>query len=373
MVPSTFFIGFFQLTFGHSGICFMDTASAGFLADGAWMGLGVALLAILGLAAWGLWGARSLVQREFLAYFYSPIAYAVLVVFLACQGFIFSGTLELLNASGPRGVEWPLQYGLSSPVFWLVFLAIPPLLTMRSFAEERASGTLEVLMTAPVRDWQIVLAKFAAALAFYLVLWLPTLLYLPALLGIEVTQLHWVSQKGSMLALAGGSALFLALVAFILGWFLRLDTAWLVVLGSVLGLTGLLAGQALAWHESEHLIEATFQLDPSPVVSTAAGVILAGAMFISLGLFVSSLVRDQLVAAQVALALGLVFVAGSYAGSAAEGGLGYRLAYFLSVPLHFERAFTRGVVDVGALALYASVAFFSLYLTVRSLESRRWA
>ncbi len=67
--------------------------------------------------------------------------------------------------------------------FWLVFLFIPPLLTMRLFAEERSSGTLEMLMTAPLRDWQVVLCKYIACLAFYVVLWLPTLIYLPALLG----------------------------------------------------------------------------------------------------------------------------------------------------------------------------------------------
>lgn len=343
------------------------------LASLAWLSLGIALLVVTVLAVWGVWGARSLVRREFMSFFYSPIAYAVLVVFLGCQGFIFSGTLELLNATGPRGVEWPLQHGLSSPIFWLVFLAIPPLLTMRSFAEERASGTLEMLMTSPVRDWQIVLAKFTAALGFYLILWLPTLFYLPALLGIQVLQVHWVNQLGSILALLGGLLLLGGFLVGLVGRWQGEDFGLASVSASAVGLLALLGGQFMAWHETEHLIEATFQLDPAPVASTAVGLVLAGAMFLALGLFVSSLVRDQLVAAQVALALGLIFVAGSYAGSVAEGGLGYRLAYFLSVPLHFERAFTRGVLDISALTLYASVAAFCLYLTVRSLESRRWA
>ena len=351
----------------------MTGTGSSMLADAAWLALGAAFLVVLGLAVWGVWGARSLVRREFMSFFYSPIAYAVLVVFLGCQGYIFSGTLDLLNASGPRGVEWPLQHGLSSPVFWLVFLAIPPLITMRSFAEERASGTLEMLMTSPVRDWQIVLAKFTAALAFYLVLWLPTLLYLPALLGMDIQQVHWVNQKGSILGVLGALLLVGGLGLGIAGRFTGNDWGLPGVAAAALGLISLLGGQFMAWHETEHLVEASFQLDPAPVVSTATGLVLAGAMFLALGLFVSSLVRDQLVAAQVALALGLVFVAGSYAGSAAEGGLGYRVAYFLSVPLHFERAFTRGVLDLGALAMYASVAVFCLYLTVRSLESRRWA
>ena len=94
-------------------------------------------------------------------------------------------TLGLLTASGPVGTESPMQTMFADERFWLVFLFIPPLLTMRLFAEERSSGTLEMLMTAPLRDWQVVLCKYLACLAFYTVLWLPTLLYLPALLGAQ--------------------------------------------------------------------------------------------------------------------------------------------------------------------------------------------
>jgi len=59
------------------------------LASLAWLSLGIAFLVVTVLAVWGVWGARSLVRREFMSFFYSPIAYAVLVVFLGCQGFIF--------------------------------------------------------------------------------------------------------------------------------------------------------------------------------------------------------------------------------------------------------------------------------------------
>jgi ABC-2 type transport system permease protein len=121
----------------------------------------------------------SLIRREFTAYFLSPIAYVVLAVFLLVTGHLFYLTLNLLTESGPRGVEFPMQTMLGDEKFWLVFLFIPPLLTMRLFAEERGSGTLEMLMTAPVRDWQVVLAKFTACFLFYLVMWLPTLVYWP--------------------------------------------------------------------------------------------------------------------------------------------------------------------------------------------------
>src|SRR5437773_1025524 len=123
----------------------------------------------------------SLIRREFSAYFYSPIAYVVLAVFLAVMGHLFYLTLEQLTETGPRGISYPMEIMVGNVAFWLVFLFIPPLLTMRLFAEERSSGTLEMLMTAPVRDWQVVFAKYAACFGFYSMMWLPTLLYLPIL------------------------------------------------------------------------------------------------------------------------------------------------------------------------------------------------
>ena len=125
----------------------------------------------------------SLIHREFSAYFLSPIAYVVLAVFLGVTGHLFYLTLVQLSAAGPKGVEFPMQLMLGDEKFWLVYLFIPPLLTMRLFAEERSNGTLEMLMTAPLHDWQVVLSKYVACFAFYVVLWLPTLVYLPLLLG----------------------------------------------------------------------------------------------------------------------------------------------------------------------------------------------
>src|SRR3954470_20469701 len=124
----------------------------------------------------------SLIRRELSAYFLSPIAYVVLVIFLAVTGYGFALSLYQLTATGPRGIAYPMQLVVNNIAFWLVYLIIPPLLTMRLFAEERATGTLEMLLTAPVRDWQIVLSKYVACYLFYVLLWLPTVLYLPVLL-----------------------------------------------------------------------------------------------------------------------------------------------------------------------------------------------
>src|SRR5207245_5322725 len=162
-------------------------------------------------------------RREFAAYFMSPIAYAVLTVFLGVTGFRFYLTVNRLTTTGPRGVEYPMQFLfsimppgsewssisellpelLSGLAFWLVFLLIPPLLTMRLFAEERSTGTLEMLMTAPLRDWQVVLSKYVACFAFYIILWAPTLVFLPALLNLGTPVWEPVWTVWSYLLLGG--------------------------------------------------------------------------------------------------------------------------------------------------------------------------
>ena len=247
----------------------------------------------------------SLIRREFSAYFYSPIAYVVLAVFLAVTGHLFYLTLEQLTETGPRGISYPMEIMVGNPAFWLVFLFIPPLLTMRLFAEERSSGTLEMLLTAPVRDWQVVIAKYIACFGFYALMWLPTLLYLPILTGWE-----WGTLKCS--------------------------------------------------------------IDPHPIVTTYLGLAMAGAMFLSIGLFVSSLVNSQMIAAIISLYIGLLFIAGFWLPEMDTSDLPYKLVFFFSVPLHFERHFSRGLIDTRHLVLYGSVALFGLFLTIRSLESRRW-
>ncbi len=117
----------------------------------------------------------TLLKREIRSYFYSPIAYIVLVFFLLVSGFDFYIQLSFMNG---RPVGYTVQEAFFNSVFfWFAFVLIFPLITMRLFAEEFKLGTIEPLMTAPVRDWQVVLSKFFGALFFYIVLWTPTLLY----------------------------------------------------------------------------------------------------------------------------------------------------------------------------------------------------
>jgi ABC-2 type transport system permease protein len=318
----------------------------------------------------GMFQARTLVRRELAAYFVSPIAYVVLVVFLAVTGHLFYMTLQLLTASGPVGTRWPMQSMFANERFWFVFLFIPPILTMRLFAEERSSGTLEMLMTSPLRDWQLVLSKYLACLAFYVVMWLPTLAYLPALLGAGTPtfDLHaWTPNSITLVAGLAGILAGLLLLWLRVGTVLRLVSLALLVGGTV----GAGFGGWRHYHDDPvHLLEWPTALDPAPVLATYLGIFLAGAMFLALGLWISSLVRDQLVAALISLALSLVFIVAGFWRPEPENPL-YSVVYFFSVPLHFDRTFTRGMIDTRPLVLYASVTLFCLFLTVKSLEARR--
>ena len=175
----------------------------------------------------------------------------------------------------------------------------------------------------------------------------------------------------SILLVAGLGAFLLGLLLLLprLGTFAR-------VVSVVLVLGGLVAAGIGGWNhytlDAEHLVEIPVRLDPFPVVCTYLGMILAGAMFLALGLLVSSLVRDQMVSALVALTLGLVFIVAGFWRPEEDGSTLYRLVYFFSVPLHFDQTFTRGQLDTRPLILYASTTLFCLFLTVRSLESKRW-
>lgn len=247
----------------------------------------------------------SLFRREFSSYFLSPVAYVALAVFLLVTGAQFARVMASLTESGPRGVEYPMQGLLGEERFWVVFLLIPPLLTMRLLAEERGTGTLEALLTAPIRDWQVVAGKYLGSLAFYVVLWLPTLVYVPVLVDFDWQTYHP-------------------------------------------------------------------RVDPWPVLTTYVGFLAVGAMFLAIGLYVSSLVKTQLVAALLAMAVGLVFLVAGFTQADPDASSTWSRVYdFVSVPKHFRRDFFRGVIDTRHLVLYASVTGFCLFLTALSLEQRR--
>jgi len=320
----------------------------------------------------------SLIRREFSAYFTGPSGYVAAFGFLILTGLLFNLALGLLTEKGPQGVEYPMQVmlgGADSPtlaqvagvLFWGLFPAITGMLTMRLLAEERGTGSIELLLTAPIRDWQVVFAKYIACFGFYLILWLPTLVYIPVLADLHAV---WrpVFTAFSVMMLVGIVLVMFGKVAF----FLK-ASGWFVYLPGFIGLALAIGGARMhETRDTEHLLTLTAGIDPAPILTSYLGVVLAGAMFLALGLFVSSLVKSQLVAWMVSLLLGLVFVLPALLRFVFDSGsVGYEAVYFLSVPEHFRRTFTRGQLDTRPLLLYVTVAMFCLFMTVRSIEARR--
>jgi ABC-2 type transport system permease protein len=115
----------------------------------------------------------TLMRRELAGFFLSPTGYIIIAAAVFMMGYSFVVLLvKLQQEPTPMPVT---EVFYSTQFFWLILLLTTPMITMRLFALEKFSGTFETLMTTPVSDLQVVLAKFAAALVFYAVMWLPLL------------------------------------------------------------------------------------------------------------------------------------------------------------------------------------------------------
>jgi len=128
----------------------------------------------------------SICQREIGAYFYSPMAYVVLFLFMLTNGILFA-YFCYGHASDPRQIPLVVERLFGMALIWM--LPLSPLLTMRLFSEEKRTGTIEMLMTAPVREREVVLGKFFAAQGFYMFIWL-SIMPLMAILAI-LGSLDW--------------------------------------------------------------------------------------------------------------------------------------------------------------------------------------
>jgi ABC-2 type transport system permease protein len=154
-------------------------------------------------------GVLAILRRELRAYFFSPLAYIILFFFLAVNGFIFAYIVGQLNNPAADGGP-PLGYFFRAS--WLMLLLLGPLLTMRLVSEELRSGSIEVLMTAPVTEGQVIAGKFLAALTFYLFLWVPTLAYGAMISAYE--KVDWGPIAAGYLGVLLIGSLFLAIGIF---------------------------------------------------------------------------------------------------------------------------------------------------------------
>lgn len=237
----------------------------------------------------------ALMRRELVAYFSSPLAYVVLTAFTFINGYVFSMIVSYLNdpRSAPMAA-FKLLFG-GTIFFWLLLLFVMPVITMRLLAEERRSGTLEVLLTAPVTEFQVVLGKFLGSFLFYLFLWAPTLVYVVLL--------------------------------------------------------------------SRHS-----RLDWGPVAAGYLGVVLLGAMFLSVGMLTSALVRNQIVAAVFAFALlVVVFSFGLVEGLVTDPVVKAVLSH-MNLWDHMDD-FSRGLVDTRRVVYQLSVTGLFLFLATKALEA----
>ncbi len=231
----------------------------------------------------------TIAQRELYAYFVSPIAYVVAAAYLVIGGYLFSLILFYSREATMRFTFGNLNF---------ILLLIAPMITMRLLAEERRSGTIELLLTSPVRDWEVVAGKFLASLTLFLAIVALTLVY--------------------------------PLVLFVFG-----------------------------------------SPDSGPIVAGYLSLLLAGASYLAVGLFTSSLSSNQIVAAVLGTVLLLVLWLADAAGSFAGGNLSSVLSY-ISLANH-SNDMMRGVIDTKDVVYYVSFIATFLFLTVRSLESRRWS
>jgi ABC-2 type transport system permease protein len=246
-------------------------------------------------------------QKELKSYFSSPIAYIVLGFWALLYGYFFIAILQFFVrqsmqmgqfSQGPQAmnVNQQLIRPLVQNVTILV-LFLMPMVTMRTYSEEKRSGTIELLLTSPVTDWQIILGKFLGAMMLY-----------GAMLG--VTLIH------------------LALL-FVYG-----RPEW------------------------------------KPIATAYLGLLLLGGCFISVGLFISSLTKNQIVAGMVTFAvfllLWIITWIGSFSGPTVD-----QLTQYLSIIDHLDD-FGKGVLDTTHLIYYLSFITFGLFLTAKSVDSERW-
>lgn len=278
----------------------------------------LALGALAGLAGFGLGCTQipPLTRREFNAYFFSPVAYVVAAVFLVLFGLFF-----YLGLTQPRDPE----ASIAGPIWFVTMYVLPvltPALTMRLLAEEKRSGTLEVLMTAPVKDWEVVLSKFFAALATFGMMLVPTL--------VHVAALYLVSERGPAAAPMVGHYVGLVLTASL---FLSLG-----LLGSSLS-----RDQIVAAIVGFGLTFGVFLLSLLEGFAQAGGWFEAGAAPASLMATLGAALKKV---AEVVIS---------------------SVSYFK----HMER-FSSGVIDTRSVFFFVSLTVFVLFLTIRVVESRKW-
>ena len=249
----------------------------------------------------------AIAHKELKSYFSGPIAYIAIGLWALLYGYFFIAILQYFVRQsmqmgqfgmGPQALNVNQQ--LIRPLLQnvtIMILFIMPMVTMRTYSEEKRSGTIELLLTSPLTDFEIVMGKFLGAMALYGIMLAVTLIHIGLL--------------------------------FIYG-----SPEW------------------------------------KPILTAYIGVLLLGGCFVSLGLFISSLTKNQIVAGMTTFAVFLLFWIITWIGSF-SGPTVDKLTQYLSIIDHLDD-FTKGVVDTSHLIYYLSFITFGLFLTVKSVDTERW-
>lgn len=247
-------------------------------------------------------------KRELRQYFVSPIAYLVAFAVLLLLGFSFNTDLDyrLSESLPPDGT-----IVLSNFAFLMVFFA--PLLTMRLFAEEMREGTLELIMTMPTRDVDLVVGKFLGAWAFYSVLLMLTVVYQIVLLFLT-----------------------------------NLDP-------------------------NPEILQT--RMDIGPILTSYIGIWLYGGATIAIGLLFSAITENQIIAGFLSMSTLLSLWVGDVAGLVPASILNRDVVIALreiSLQSHYSTSFLRGLVVMEDVYFFLAIIFVMLFITTRIVESRRW-
>ncbi|MFN7141287.1 MAG: ABC transporter permease [Limisphaerales bacterium] len=154
----------------------------------------------------------TLTRRELAGFLVSIAGYVIIAVAVFLMGLSFSILIGKLQAPTPMPI---VELFYMTPFFWLILILSVPVITMRLFALEKYSGTFETLMTTPVGEWQVVLAKFTASLIFFMLMWLPLIgcIYVLGRYSNDPAAFDWATIGTTYLGIFLVGALFMAVGA----------------------------------------------------------------------------------------------------------------------------------------------------------------
>jgi ABC-2 type transport system permease protein len=231
---------------------------------------------------------KTIYSKELKAYFNSTVAYIVIVVFLIITGWFFASNIFLANVASLRVIF---------EVIPLIFIFFVPAFTMRLFSEEKKTGTLEILLTKPITDLDLIIGKFLAAWALLAISLIPTLIYY-------------------------------------------------------------------------FTVAAAGKVDIGPVIGGYLGLLLMGSVYVSIGIFASSVTENQVVAFIIGFMVIFILFMLNKVLFFIPNFLVPMFEY-LSIDYHFSNI-ARGVIDTRDLIYYISLSYVFILFTQVSLERRKW-